>query len=106
VAIGIYFKPELSPIPFVSIRERNQRALAVRRYAEKIGVPVIVDPALARRLYRTHQRYDMVSMEEIHQVVRLLLWLQQVEIAGTDLPQSDQAENNTVENSKTEPGAS
>ena len=109
VAIGIYFKPELSPIPFVSIRERNQRALAVRRYAEKIGVPVIVDPALARRLYRTHQRYDMVSMEEIHQVVRLLLWLQQVEIAGMDLPQSDQAGNNTVgnntvENSKTEPG--
>jgi type III secretion protein U len=110
VAIGIYFKPELSPIPFVSIRERNQRALAVRRYAEKMGVPVIVDPALARRLYRTHQRYDMVSMEEIHQVVRLLLWLQQVEIAGMDLPQSDQTgnntvENDTVENSETEPGA-
>jgi hypothetical protein len=39
-------------------------------------------------------------------VVRLLLWLQQVEIAGLDLPQSDQAENNTVENSETEPGAS
>lgn len=82
LAIGIYFKPELTPIPFVSIRERNQRALAVRQYAEKVGVPVIVDVPLARRLYRTHALYAMVSMEEIHAVVRLLLWLQEVESAG------------------------
>lgn len=82
VAIGIYFKPELTPIPFVSVREGNQRALAVRRYAEKVGVPVIVDVPLARRLYRSHRLYDRVSMEEIHAVARLLLWLQQVELAG------------------------
>lgn len=84
LAIGIYFKPELTPIPFVSIRERNQRALAVRQYAEKVGVPVIVDIPLARRLHRTHALYAMVSMEEIHAVVRLLLWLQEVESAGAD----------------------
>ncbi|TWC66605.1 EscU/YscU/HrcU family type III secretion system export apparatus switch protein [Herbaspirillum sp. SJZ099] len=82
VAIGIYFKPELSPIPLVSVRERNQRALAVRRYAEQVGVPVIVDVPLARRLYRTHRLYDMVSLKEIHAVVHLLLWLQEVEQAG------------------------
>ncbi|MBB3211532.1 type III secretion protein U [Herbaspirillum sp. Sphag1AN] len=82
VAIAIYFKPELTPIPYITIREQNQRALAVRRYAEKIGIPVVVDVALARRLFRTHKRYDMVSMDEIHAVVRILLWLQQVEIAS------------------------
>lgn len=82
VAIGIYFKPELSPIPYVSIHARNQHALAVRRYAEKVGVPVIVDVPLARRLYRSHRLYDMVSLKEIHAVVRLLSWLQQVELAG------------------------
>jgi len=84
VAIAIYFKPEFSPIPFISMRERNQRALAVRRYAEKIGVPVVVDIALARRLYQTHKRYAMVSMDEIDAVVRILLWLQEVELAGSD----------------------
>jgi type III secretion system export apparatus switch protein len=82
IAVGIYFKPEFSPIPFVSIRQRNQRALAIRHYAEKIGVPVIVDVSLARRLYRTHQLYSMVNMEEIHVIVALLLWLQEVELAG------------------------
>lgn len=82
IAIGIYFKPELSPIPFISMHESNQRALAVRQYARKVGVPVIVDVPLARRLYSTHKRYSMVSMEEIHAVVRVLIWLHEVEMAG------------------------
>lgn len=37
IAVGIYFKPELLPIPFISVMETNQRALAVRAYAEKVG---------------------------------------------------------------------
>jgi len=102
VAIAIYFKPELSPIPFVSIRERNQRALAVRRYAEKIGIPIVVDVALARRLYHTHKRYSMVSMDEIHAVVRVLLWLQQVELAGASKEDfSYSYEDETVQESAT-----
>ncbi|MDI8106833.1 EscU/YscU/HrcU family type III secretion system export apparatus switch protein, partial [Salmonella enterica subsp. enterica serovar Anatum] len=35
ITIGIYFKPELMPIPMISVYETNQRALAVRAYAEK-----------------------------------------------------------------------
>lgn len=83
LAIGIYFKPELTPVPFVSIREGNQRALGVRHYAKKVGVPVIVDVPLARRLYRSHYLYDRISLKEIHTVARLLLWLEQVERAGS-----------------------
>lgn len=35
IAIGIYFKPHLSPIPLISVRETNEVALAVRKYAKK-----------------------------------------------------------------------
>ncbi|KAF3999338.1 EscU/YscU/HrcU family type III secretion system export apparatus switch protein [Glaciimonas immobilis] len=86
IAIGIYYKPEVSPIPYVSVRQSNQRALAVRRYAEKIGVPVIVDVALARRIYHTHKIYSMVEMDVIYPVVHLLIWLQEVELAGMSTP--------------------
>ncbi|MEJ8675063.1 EscU/YscU/HrcU family type III secretion system export apparatus switch protein [Chromobacterium amazonense] len=82
IAIGIYFKPELLPIPLISVRETNQRALAVRAYAEKMRVPVITDVKLARRIYATHKRYDYVSLEEVDDVLRLLVWLEQVENAG------------------------
>ncbi|WP_046155942.1 EscU/YscU/HrcU family type III secretion system export apparatus switch protein [Chromobacterium vaccinii] len=82
IAIGIYFKPELSPIPLVSVLETNQRALAVRAYAEKVGVPVIRDIPLARRIFASHRRYSFISMEEIDAVLRLLVWLEEVENAG------------------------
>ncbi|EPQ7636234.1 EscU/YscU/HrcU family type III secretion system export apparatus switch protein [Escherichia albertii] len=82
IAIGIYFKPNLSPIPLISVRATNQVALAIRRYAQEIGVPVITDKKLARKIYATHRRYDYVSFEKLDEILRLLLWLEDVENAG------------------------
>lgn len=82
ITVGIFFKPELSPIPLISLRESNQVALSVRTYAEEIGVPVIRDVKLARRIYATHRRYDYVCLEELDAVLRLLIWLEEVDNAG------------------------
>ncbi|WP_279205317.1 EscU/YscU/HrcU family type III secretion system export apparatus switch protein [Obesumbacterium proteus] len=82
IAIGIYFKPDLLPIPLISVRETNQRALAVRAYAENVGVPIVTDVKLARRIFASHRRYDFISLEEVDSVLRLLVWLEQVENAG------------------------
>ncbi|EHK6577888.1 EscU/YscU/HrcU family type III secretion system export apparatus switch protein [Escherichia albertii] len=82
IAIGIYFKPNLSPIPLISVRATNQVALAIRCYAQEIGVPVITDKKLARKIYATHRRYDYVSFENLDEILRLLLWLEDVENAG------------------------
>lgn len=82
IAIGVYLNPELMPFPLISVYETNQRALAVRKYAEEVGVPVVVDIKLARRIFKTHRRYDFVSLDEIDEILRLLVWLAQVEKAG------------------------
>lgn len=81
IAIGIYFKPEISPIPVVSIRETDQMALAVRQYAKKKGIPVIRDVKLARKMYATHKQYEFVNFNEIEKIFELLYWLKQVELA-------------------------
>ncbi len=81
IAIGIYFRPDISFIPLVSVIETNQRALAVRAYAREMGIAVVSDIRLARRIYRTHQRYSFIQLEEIEEVLRLLIWLEQVEQA-------------------------
>ncbi|PUA19945.1 EscU/YscU/HrcU family type III secretion system export apparatus switch protein [Glaciimonas sp. PCH181] len=83
IAIGIFYKPDVVPIPFISVVETNQRALAVRRYAEKIGVPVVRDIALARRMYTTHKRYSFIISEEIGEILVLLNWLEAAENLGT-----------------------
>lgn len=89
IAVGIYFKPELLPIPFISVMETNQRALAVRAYAEKVGVPVVRDIPLARRIFASHRRYSLVSLDEVEEVLRLLMWLEQVENAGVEAPEPE-----------------
>ncbi|MCK3838848.1 MULTISPECIES: EscU/YscU/HrcU family type III secretion system export apparatus switch protein [Pseudomonas] len=81
IAVGIYFRPEVTVLPFISLMETNQRALAVRKYAAEVGVPVVTDIALARRIFKTHQRYSFIQIDEIENVLRLLVWLEQVEQA-------------------------
>ncbi|MDN0086148.1 EscU/YscU/HrcU family type III secretion system export apparatus switch protein [Yersinia nurmii] len=81
IAVGIYLNLDVIPIPFISVLETNQRAIAVRAYAKKVGIPVIEDVKLARQIFKTHRRYSFVSMEELDEVLRLLAWLEQVENA-------------------------
>ncbi|WP_130833486.1 EscU/YscU/HrcU family type III secretion system export apparatus switch protein [[Erwinia] mediterraneensis] len=81
IAIGIFQNPEICLIPFISVKESNQRALAVRAWAEKCGVPVVEDIRLARKIYKTHERYSFVQFDELEEVLRLLLWLEEVEKA-------------------------
>lgn len=95
ISIGIYFKPELSPIPLVSVRETEEVALAVRRYAEKHNIPVIRNINLARALYNNHQRYDLISLEYIDKVLQLLVWLNDVEMNQIAAYASDEAEEST-----------
>ncbi|WP_217896711.1 EscU/YscU/HrcU family type III secretion system export apparatus switch protein [Pandoraea sp. PE-S2T-3] len=82
IAVGIYFRPDVIALPFISVMETNQRAMAVRAYAESVGVPVIRDVRLARQLYRTHRRYTFVALEDLDAIMRLLQWLDDVERAG------------------------
>ncbi|EDK9707724.1 EscU/YscU/HrcU family type III secretion system export apparatus switch protein, partial [Salmonella enterica subsp. enterica serovar Schwarzengrund] len=43
-------------------------------------------------LFKTHRRYDLVSLEEIDEVLRLLVWLEEVENAGKDVIQPQENE--------------
>ncbi|WP_317135637.1 MULTISPECIES: EscU/YscU/HrcU family type III secretion system export apparatus switch protein [Burkholderia] len=83
IAIGIYINLDVVPIPFVSIRETNARALAVIRHAEANGVPVVRNVLLARSIYRNSpRRYSFVSHDDIEGVMRVLTWLKEVEVAN------------------------
>ncbi|WP_323117704.1 EscU/YscU/HrcU family type III secretion system export apparatus switch protein [Burkholderia alba] len=92
IAIGIYVNPDVVPIPFVSVRETNARALAVIRHAEASGVPVVRNVALARAVYRNSpRRYSFVSPDDIDGVMRVLIWLREVEAVnrGGPMPPSE-----------------
>lgn len=81
ITVGIYINKDITFIPFISLIETEAKALAVRRYAKKVGVPVIEDIALARKLYATHKVHNFVDLECFSQIMDILLWLDIVEMS-------------------------
>lgn len=88
IAIGIYFNPEIIEIPFISILEKDQRAKAIRYYAEKVGIPVVENINLAREIYKTHKKHSFISLALFTEVMDILVWLGQLEKKWT--PENNQ----------------
>ncbi|EPX9283681.1 type III secretion system export apparatus switch protein Spa40/SpaS, partial [Shigella boydii] len=49
------------------------------KYANEVGIPTVRDVKLARKLYKTHTKYSFVDFEHLDEVLRLIVWLEQVE---------------------------
>ena len=79
IAIGIYINPAISPLPFISVMEMDEHALAVIAHARERGIPVIRDVPLARRIFAKNRRYSFVSEDCLEEIGRVLLWLVDVE---------------------------
>lgn len=84
IAMAVYFNPEVASLPFIALRCTNLKAKAAIAYAEKIGVPVVRNIPLTRRLYHTYSQYSFISLKDdvLMDVMDVLIWLRQVEAAG------------------------
>ncbi|HFT1247926.1 TPA: EscU/YscU/HrcU family type III secretion system export apparatus switch protein [Escherichia coli] len=92
IAIAIYFNPQVASLPFVALRCTNMKARAVIAYAEKIGVPVVRNIALTRRLYHTYRQFSFISLNDdvLIDIMEVLIWLRQVEQAGIVTTEEEQ----------------
>lgn len=110
IAMAIYFNPEVASLPFIALRCTNMKAKAAIAYAEKIGVPVVRNIPLTRRLYRTYSQYSFISLNDdvLIDVMDILIWLRQVETAGmTQMATADEeAESTLLENQQPPTGQS
>ncbi|EKC7685911.1 EscU/YscU/HrcU family type III secretion system export apparatus switch protein [Salmonella enterica] len=81
IAIGIYFNPDVAIFPFITLRCSNVKAKAAIAYAEKIGIPVVRNKKIARKLYKSYTQYSFISArdEVLIAVMDILIWLKQVE---------------------------
>lgn len=88
IAMAIYFNPEMAAFPFIALRVTNMKARAAIAYAEKIGVPVVRHVPLTRRLFHQYRQYSFMSLEDdsLIEVMDILIWLRQVEVAGLANP--------------------
>lgn len=106
IAMAIYFNPEVASLPFIALRCTNMKAKAAIAYAEKIGVPVVRNIPLTRRLYRTYSQYSFISLNDdvLIDVMDILIWLRQVEAAGmTQMAVADVEAESTLPESQQPP---
>ncbi|AUX72543.1 EscU/YscU/HrcU family type III secretion system export apparatus switch protein [Erwinia pyrifoliae] len=93
IAMAIYFNPQVASLPFIALRASNFKAKAALLYAEEIGIPVVRNVLLTRRLYKSYVQYSFISIndDDLMAVMDILIWLRQVEIAGMEsaVPSSD-----------------
>jgi len=79
IAIGVYINVSIAPLPFISVIETDERAMAVIEHAKKMGIPVVQNIALARKIFKTSTRYSFVSEDCLNDVSDVLMWLVDIE---------------------------
>ncbi|CAO96944.1 EscU/YscU/HrcU family type III secretion system export apparatus switch protein [Erwinia tasmaniensis] len=94
IAVAIYFNPDVAPLPFIALRVTNFKARSAISYAEKIGIPVVRNIFLTRRLYRSYYQHSFISLNDrdLMLVMEILIWLRQVEnddIGRDDIERGD-----------------
>ncbi|WP_421569847.1 EscU/YscU/HrcU family type III secretion system export apparatus switch protein [Stenotrophomonas sp. PD6] len=89
IAVGIYVHPDYPGLQFVSVRERGRRARKVIALAEKSGIPVVRDIAVARAVYAQVRRYQFVPVELTSPIAGILQWLRDIERNHAPDPASD-----------------
>ncbi|MBN3775087.1 type III secretion system export apparatus subunit SctU [Burkholderia sp. Se-20378] len=82
-AIAIRYAPDEYPLPRVIEKAVDDGALALRRHAHALGVPIVGNPPVARALYRVER--DAAIPEELFETVAAILrWVESVAGARTD----------------------
>jgi type III secretion protein U len=79
VAVALYYKAGKTPLPRVVAKGADAMALHIRAQAERDGVPVREDRALARRLFREVAVDHYIKEELIDAVAAVFRWVRLVE---------------------------
>jgi flagellar biosynthetic protein FlhB len=80
-AVGLAYDPERMTAPTVTAKARNNYALALKREAFRLGIPIFEDRPLARSLYTRSETGQEVGSGDYHGVAALYLKLRQAQSA-------------------------
>lgn len=69
-AVALAYQPDRMEAPMVRAKGRNHFAQLLKRKARLLGIPLIADPALARRLFREADAGKPISPAHFHDVAR------------------------------------
>lgn len=69
-AVALAYRPDRMDAPMVRAKGRSHFAQLLKRKARLLGIPLIADPALARRLFRETEAGKPIAPTHFHDVAR------------------------------------
>lgn len=75
VAIAIRYEPGKYDLPLIAAKGLDAAALAIRRYAEEVGVPIYESRSLARDLYRDCRTREYITHQYFEAIAEVFKWL-------------------------------
>lgn len=91
VAIAIHYKPGKVDLPMVVAKGLDETALAMRRIAEKAGVPIYENRMLARDLFRECRKKEYIPHRHFEAVADIFRWLAKMQGAKRHAARSSAA---------------
>jgi type III secretion protein U len=82
VAVALFYVADDTPLPLVIAKGQDESALRIRHQAEREGVPVYEDAALARQLFRDVPLNDYINEAAIEPVGAAFNWAQENDRRG------------------------
>jgi type III secretion protein U len=72
LSVAIAYDPQLGGLPSVVAKGADAAAMAIRHEAKRLGIPIVENKPLARKLYRCVDRGAFITAEVFADVARLL----------------------------------
>jgi flagellar biosynthesis protein FlhB len=89
LAIALDYDPQACPIPVVAAKGEGPLAAAMRAAAEEEGVPIVRNVGLARTIWATAERGEMVPEDHFEAIAEIILWSKRARAGETDLVRED-----------------
>jgi len=78
IAIAIKYDADDTPVPTVTAMGEDNVAVAMREAAEKKGVPIVRNKAVARKLLQDSSEGNIVPRELFDTIAEIILWAKNV----------------------------
>ena len=87
-AVALYYEPGVVELPVVVAKGHDAHALAMRRQAQGLCIPVLESPPLARSLHRHVELGECIGDQHLAAVAEVFRWLRRIKTTDEAKPKA------------------
>lgn len=86
ISVGIFYDPERTKLPLVTLILTDRQALYAREVAEEEGIPILERIPLARALYADAKEYSAIPRDHLEAIAEVIHFIDELKQGGGHQP--------------------